>query len=93
MAWAAADLAAADANRGNVPWLVVTSHYPLYTAMMGDEEAEASAAWYTSDLAEQERGGDGTPWSATPTSVLWRATARRCLRSAGSQNSPWLSYL
>jgi hypothetical protein len=66
MAWAAADLAAADANRGNVPWLVVTSHYPLYTAMMGGEEAEASAAWYTSELAEQERGGDGTPWSATP---------------------------
>lgn len=66
MAWAAADLAAADANRANVPWIVVTSHYPLYTAMMGDSEAEASAAWYTSELAEQERNGDGTPWSATP---------------------------
>ena len=29
-AWAAADLAAADANRANVPWIVVTSHFPLY---------------------------------------------------------------
>ena len=28
-AWAAADLAAADANRANVPWIVVTSHFPL----------------------------------------------------------------
>jgi hypothetical protein len=64
MAWAAADLSAADANRVNVPWIVVTSHYPLYAAMMRDEEAEASAAWYTSELAEQERDGDGTPWSA-----------------------------
>jgi hypothetical protein len=27
--WAAADLAAADANRANVPWIVVTSHFPL----------------------------------------------------------------
>ena len=29
-AWAPADLAAADANRANVPWIVVTSHFPLY---------------------------------------------------------------
>jgi hypothetical protein len=28
-AWTAADLAAADANRANVPWIVVTSHFPL----------------------------------------------------------------
>lgn len=27
--WAAFDLASADANRANVPWIVVTSHYPL----------------------------------------------------------------
>jgi hypothetical protein len=27
---------------------------------------DASAAWYDSDVAEHERNGDGTPWSATP---------------------------
>ena len=65
--WAAADLAAADANRANVPWVVVTSHYPLYSASFYEEEFErASAAWYSSDVAEHERKGDGTPWSATP---------------------------
>ena len=44
-AWAAADLAAADANRANVPWIVVTSHYPLYMGSLADLE-HASAAWY-----------------------------------------------
>jgi hypothetical protein len=66
-AWAAADLAAADANRVNVPWIVVTSHYPLYSATFYDEEAwGASAAWYDAEIAESERNGDGTPWSSTP---------------------------
>jgi hypothetical protein len=67
VAWAAADLAAADANRANVPWVVVTSHYPLYTASFYEASFErASAAWYTGEVAESERKGDGTPWSATP---------------------------
>ena len=66
-AWAAADLAAADANRANVPWIVVTSHYPLYSANAFQADFErASAAWWTSEVAEHERNGDGTPWSATP---------------------------
>ena len=66
-AWAAADLAAADANRANVPWIVVTSHYPLYSASFQEAEFEhASAAWYDGEVAEHERKGDGTPWSATP---------------------------
>jgi hypothetical protein len=66
-AWAAADLAAADANRANVPWIVVTSHYPLYTAAFYEAEAwGASAAWYNAEVAEHERNGDGAPWSTTP---------------------------
>lgn len=66
-AWAAADLAAADANRANVPWIVVTSHFPMYSAIFRRAEyARASAAWYGSEEAEYERNGDGTPWSATP---------------------------
>jgi hypothetical protein len=66
-AWAAADLAAADANRANVPWIVVASHFPLYTARFHEPGAwNASAAWYTGELGEQERTGDGNPWSATP---------------------------
>jgi hypothetical protein len=67
VAWAAADLANADANRANVPWIVVTSHYPLYSASFLDAEFEhASAAWYDTAVAEHERKGDGTPWSTTP---------------------------
>lgn len=66
-AWAAADLATADANRANVPWIVVTSHFPMYTAVFrGPRAWDASAAWYTDEAAESERAGDGTPWSATP---------------------------
>ena len=65
-AWAAADLAAADANRANVPWIVVTSHFPLYSAVFYEEEAwGASAAWYDAEVAESERSGS-EPWSATP---------------------------
>lgn len=66
-AWAAADLAAADANRANVPWIVVTSHYPLYSASFYDAgSARASAAWYAGEVAEYERNADGTPWAETP---------------------------
>ena len=65
-AWAASDLAAADANRANVPWIVVTSHFPLYSAVFNEPGAwTASAAWYDAEVAESERTGDGTPWSAT----------------------------
>jgi hypothetical protein len=27
---------------------------------------DASATWYNAEVAESERDGDGTPWSATP---------------------------
>lgn len=41
--WLKADLAAADANRESVPWIVVTSHFPLYSAKLDDPtSAQAS---------------------------------------------------
>ena len=65
VAWASADLAAADANRANVPWVVVTSHYPLHSpAFHSGEYEHASAEWYGAEEGEYERKGDGTPWTA-----------------------------
>ena len=135
-AWAAADLAAADANRANVPWIVqglrqslgpyptcfpapprpayvlhqallgshadgkligactsdvvtnsrlqvVTSHFPVYSAEFYAEGAwNASAAWYSGEVAETERGMG--PWSATPHfESCAKATGSRT-RSAGN---------
>lgn len=38
-----------------------------YSAAFYDTDAwNASATWYNADIAEAERTGDGTPWSATP---------------------------
>ena len=51
LAWLETDLAAADANRANVPWIMVASHFPIYhsaavehrnasyLSYVGDEEA------------------------------------------------------
>jgi hypothetical protein len=36
--WLKKDLVAADANRGEVPWIVVTSHFPLHSAVLTAEE-------------------------------------------------------
>eukprot|EP00040_Diaphanoeca_grandis_P031292 m.186930 g.186930 ORF g.186930 m.186930 type:complete len:644 (-) comp32287_c0_seq1:453-2384(-) len=85
LAWAIADLTAADANRANVPWIVVTSHFPLYTAAFDEEDAlTASAAWYNSDVGESERNGDGTPWSATPS---FEGCAKANRSGSGSDNA------
>ena len=50
LAWLAQDLAAADANRANVPWVVVTSHFPIYIASSSSAEGGAAGA---------EAGGGG----------------------------------
>jgi len=42
--WLAADLAAANANRANVPWIVAMSHYPFYCT--GCYSKNAAAQWY-----------------------------------------------
>ena len=69
LAWLAADLAAADANRAAVPWIVVTSHFPMYlsSAAAGEPAHGAdSARWYLSDEAEAAVPGvDGTATSTS----------------------------
>lgn len=61
--WLAADLAAADANRLEVPWIVVTSHFPLYLSTAGAAAGPAprhehsSARYYLSDEAESALPG------------------------------------
>jgi 3',5'-cyclic AMP phosphodiesterase CpdA len=59
LAWLEQDLAAAAANRENVPWIVVTSHFPIYLSSAGLEPARSSAAWYLSDQAEAVEVGSG----------------------------------
>lgn len=61
LAWFEADMAAAVANRDNVPWIIVASHFPLLSDRLA-EEPRASAAWYTGDEAEMER--NGAPWDS-----------------------------
>lgn len=52
-AWLEQDLAAAAANRANVPWIIVTSHFPLHNAAFEVPEAHnASAAFYLGEEAE-----------------------------------------
>lgn len=48
--WLAEDLVAADANRAAVPWIVVTSHFPIYLASDAgnDKQATSSAKWWAS---------------------------------------------
>lgn len=53
LAWLDQDLAAAQANRATVPWIVVTSHFPIYlSATIEGDHANASAAHYLSNEAE-----------------------------------------
>jgi hypothetical protein len=52
LAWLEQDLAAAQANRPTVPWVVVTSHFPVYLAAPMADDANASAAYYASVEAE-----------------------------------------
>jgi hypothetical protein len=52
-AWLEQDLAAAAANRAAVPWIIVTSHFPLHNAAFEAAEVRnASAAFYLGDEAE-----------------------------------------
>lgn len=49
--WLEQDLAAANANRANVPWIIVTSHFPIYNAKF-EGNLDASASWYLGLEAE-----------------------------------------
>ena len=48
--WLKRDLAAANANRANVPWVVVATHYPMYCT--GCNGKQMSAEYYASTTAE-----------------------------------------
>jgi hypothetical protein len=56
LSWLDQDLAAAQSNRETVPWIVVTSHFPIYlggpTAAASSDYLNASAAYYASVEAE-----------------------------------------
>lgn len=52
MAWLDKDLEAAVANRAAVPWIIVTSHFPLYHPSMTAENLKASADRFTDDESE-----------------------------------------
>mmetsp|Transcript_17259 Transcript_17259/g.44979 ORF Transcript_17259/g.44979 Transcript_17259/m.44979 type:complete len:583 (+) Transcript_17259:71-1819(+) len=51
VAWLEQDLAAAQANRQNVPWIMVTSHFPIHHTDLY-EHADASAEYYVGLEAE-----------------------------------------
>ena len=46
LAWLEADLAAAAANRKAVPWIIVTSHYPIFLSTMAEHANASSARWH-----------------------------------------------
>ena len=54
LAWLEKDLAAADANRASVPWMLVTSHYPIFISSATSEAggAAASAKGWHSEAGE-----------------------------------------
>lgn len=59
-AWLEQDLAAADANRAAVPWIIVTSHFPIHnTAFEAPGVANASAQWFLGDNGHERFATSG----------------------------------
>ena len=50
LAWLEKDLAAAHANRKAVPWIIVTSHYPIFESTLKTDDAASSKGWYVPTL-------------------------------------------
>ena len=59
-AWLQADLAAAAANRAAVPWIIASSHYPVYHSSLA-LNADKSAAHYLGEAGEAEIEGQPLP--------------------------------
>jgi len=47
--WLEQDLAAANANRANVPWVIVTSHFPLQNTMLAANSAKSARHYVGTD--------------------------------------------
>ena len=54
LAWLEADLAAANSNRERVPWILLTSHYPLYCSICANRAANnvSARAWAGAEFGE-----------------------------------------
>ena len=81
-----ADLAAATApeQRKKVPWVIATSHYPIYSPTM-DEHAHCSAA------ACESASASASQTSSMPHHAAWHGTARQ--GREGTQHTRWPSKL
>ena len=47
LAWLVRDLAAADKNREAVPWIIVTSHYPIHLSAMETQSDASALGWHS----------------------------------------------
>lgn len=86
MIWLEKDLAAADANRESVPWIIVTSHFPLHFPNLADHK-NSSAAYYLSETAESSP--EGRAFAPCETPGCW--TVGEMLRSMQGRLEPLLS--
>ena len=60
------DLAAANANRDNVPWVVAFSHFPFFCTGCLSKNTKVSAKWYAGAEAEYRGALNQVPPPAHP---------------------------
>lgn len=48
--WLLRDLAAADANRANVPWIILTGHRPMYCSEKNEESSHWPGAYFQTTI-------------------------------------------
>lgn len=67
LAWLDADLAAAERNRGAVPWIVATSHFPLYHVSISERGGVSDAEFYRHDEDAEKYATGGHEFKACQT--------------------------